>query len=536
MRAEKLLYGILAVALIVLLYNLGSWSLVNGEEARYAEISREMLRAGDYLHPRLFAVDTYDRPPLTYWLTALGLRLWGVNAFGARFFVQLALIAQTVLVYYIGLRLLGSEQVALFSGLIYLSLPLVLVSSRQLAPEIFAATFELGAIYGLLRYYLTRRVWVLYAIALMLALGLLTTGLSSLLLPGAFCLYLLWSHRRHPLAAPFHWRQAAAAGLLAAGLGGIWFLYLLSQQPAFGGFFGQTYLSVAWGSGWQLPLWLVAGSLPWCGFLAVGWPRPSFWHQAVIRPVMLFWLLLPLLWLLLSAQTALSLLAIAAGLAVVLGYWLQTIASPKIRHCSRLALGLYLALGLLALGGPLVAQLWRGQLSSSGPMLLTALVLIAIALLLFKLIRVGTRFRLVAVALAASLLLLLYSGYFIAANPHWRPTTDALAQFIRARELQDLPILVYDEALPALAFALDRDLVTLNAGQVLPDVRFQTRPAWRDRWILLDRAAAMPRLQQLTSGPSVLIVRGALPEQLYWPELSYLQAEQVGPWQVLYQT
>lgn len=60
------------------------------DEARYAEIPREMLASGDWLTPHLNGVLYFEKPPLQYWLSALSMKLFGVNAVGARLPLALA--------------------------------------------------------------------------------------------------------------------------------------------------------------------------------------------------------------------------------------------------------------------------------------------------------------------------------------------------------------------------------------------------------------------------------------------------------------
>ena len=70
----------------------GNWAygLFESSEARYAEVAREMVATGDYLSPQIDYVYHFTKPPLAYWITAAGYRLFGQGEFGARFFLSIA--------------------------------------------------------------------------------------------------------------------------------------------------------------------------------------------------------------------------------------------------------------------------------------------------------------------------------------------------------------------------------------------------------------------------------------------------------------
>ncbi len=71
------------LAFILFFAGLGAVGLLGPDEPRYADIARGMLRSGDYVTPRLFGSAWFEKPPLYYWLAALGFRL-GVNEVTAR--------------------------------------------------------------------------------------------------------------------------------------------------------------------------------------------------------------------------------------------------------------------------------------------------------------------------------------------------------------------------------------------------------------------------------------------------------------------
>ncbi len=53
-------------------------------ESKYAEIPKEMLVTGDWITPHLDYVSYYTKPPLTFWVTALAYKIFGIHPWVAR--------------------------------------------------------------------------------------------------------------------------------------------------------------------------------------------------------------------------------------------------------------------------------------------------------------------------------------------------------------------------------------------------------------------------------------------------------------------
>jgi 4-amino-4-deoxy-L-arabinose transferase-like glycosyltransferase len=59
--------------------------LTDTTEARYAEIARKMLETGDWITPQHdYGVPFWAKPPLSTWLSAFSMKLFGINEFAAR--------------------------------------------------------------------------------------------------------------------------------------------------------------------------------------------------------------------------------------------------------------------------------------------------------------------------------------------------------------------------------------------------------------------------------------------------------------------
>ena len=88
-QSRQLVTG-LAVLWVVLMcaiaffWGLASTGLVDETEPLFAEAARQMYETGDWVTPYFNGVTRFDKPPLVYWLMALGFHLFGVNEWAVR--------------------------------------------------------------------------------------------------------------------------------------------------------------------------------------------------------------------------------------------------------------------------------------------------------------------------------------------------------------------------------------------------------------------------------------------------------------------
>ena len=92
----------------ILVFELGSRGLNEPDEGRYANIAHEVLEFDHpWWEPQLADVGHYDKPPLTYWISALGYELFGVNEWGARLPSLLGALCSLAGVGWLAFRLYG---------------------------------------------------------------------------------------------------------------------------------------------------------------------------------------------------------------------------------------------------------------------------------------------------------------------------------------------------------------------------------------------------------------------------------------------
>jgi 4-amino-4-deoxy-L-arabinose transferase-like glycosyltransferase len=108
-------YALLFVG-CVLFHIAGTWNLplIDRDEPRFAEASREMIESGDYVVPYFNNHLRLDKPPLTYWAQIASYKILGENDFAARFpsVIAAALTALSIFAWGSRLRSLGPSSAA----------------------------------------------------------------------------------------------------------------------------------------------------------------------------------------------------------------------------------------------------------------------------------------------------------------------------------------------------------------------------------------------------------------------------------------
>ncbi|MBO0723333.1 MAG: glycosyltransferase family 39 protein, partial [Blastocatellia bacterium] len=167
-------------------YGLGRLPLLGPDEPRYAEVAKEMYESGDWITPRLGGIEWFEKPVLTYWISATGYKFFGVSEFAARFGIAVTASIGVLLLYFFGKKLRSSR----FG---YLSASVLATSgmwpgfSRSVT---FDLTLSVALALGLLSFFLWQRsedsrakigLWCLFSGAL--GVAVLAKGLVGIVLP-----------------------------------------------------------------------------------------------------------------------------------------------------------------------------------------------------------------------------------------------------------------------------------------------------------------------------------------------------------------
>lgn len=168
------------------------------DEGRYADISRWMLLSGDWLVPRLDTLPFFHKPPLTYWLQATSMAVFGVSPWAARVPEVLLALLMVAVVYRVA-RDLGGRTLAGRAAFMLGTSGMVLIGGQYVNHDIGVAAWITVAIACFARAFAEEikphAGWACLGFVAC-ALGLLTKGLIGVALPGlTLFIWITWTHQ-----------------------------------------------------------------------------------------------------------------------------------------------------------------------------------------------------------------------------------------------------------------------------------------------------------------------------------------------------
>lgn len=533
---EKYSLWLLAFYAFVLFLFMNNWGTVESSEARYAEIAREMLVSGDWIHPQLLNIHHYHKPPFTYWITGFGYLLFGVNPFGVRFFLAISGLVQMVLIFRIAQYFFQDKTKALAAALIYATLPLVIISIRGLTTDSYLQTFILLAIYGFIRWRTTQHMVWLYLIAIACGAGFLTKGPLILILPFFF---VIGFYKTLPQVSFSYHHLFSFLLFIATGFS--WFIYLAVENQEFIRYFlfRHTYERMA-NAGvfsrsepfWYYLLYAPLTALPWTILLINGFVRAR-WRNVhpTIQKMVVFLVLLPITFFSLSSsKLILYVMPAFAGIAIISAYFLFHLEKPS--RIENYVLGYFTLICLSFFG---ISQVDKSI--ALPPVLLippVVTIIILVGIRIFK--SLSSVDRILLSAFVFTVFLLTYGAWFMKFNELKINSTRPLAAWIKEHQLQDRNILVYNRLLPSLAFHLNDDIISLHDGNryLKREVNFEKDEAWKRGLFDLTNPKEADRLLSLLQKNPVMIVKGKVNPSSQWllPYFSHQHKE--GDWMIYY--
>ena len=283
-RLFKILLGFLIGARLLLLVFAPH---TDPSESRYAEIARKMVETGDWITPQFdYGVPFWAKPPLSMWLSALGIDLFGANEFGSRIFIFIAALGVLALVADSARRELG-KGAGWVAATLLMAMPLFFYCSAAVMTDLALLLGTTLAMTGFRDAMRGGSGIHGYSVFVGLAVGLLAKGpLVAVIALPPMAGWLLLTGR---------WRQSwkslpwLSGSLLMLALALPWYVMAERKTPGFLDYFlvGEHWKRFTV-RGWQGDLYgnahpvapgtiwahLLLGTFPWClGLLALPFRR-----------------------------------------------------------------------------------------------------------------------------------------------------------------------------------------------------------------------------------------------------------------------
>lgn len=305
------LAALLAVRLLAIFW----LPFVDTTESRYAEIARKMIETGNWITPQFdYGVPFWGKPPLHTWLSALGMKVFGVGPFGARIFILAASLSVLSLIFAWVRRHKGTDQAlvaitVLASSIMFFGASAFVMTDMVM---VLGTTLSMVAFYNCLSGGPSYAMWGrLFFVGI--AIGLLAKGPVALVI--TLIPILPW------LASGGRWRRLNAlpwaSGLLIAAILTLpWYIAAEMKTPGFLRYFFvgehfERFVVSGWqgdlyGSGHAEPkgiIWIygLATFLPWTLFAVALLPRAKAFFRGTSREdegwnsYLVLWAISPLL-------------------------------------------------------------------------------------------------------------------------------------------------------------------------------------------------------------------------------------------------
>jgi 4-amino-4-deoxy-L-arabinose transferase-like glycosyltransferase len=280
---------LLIVGSLLLVYFIGfGINIMDVDAAQYASMSREMLRSGNYLHVYDTGIEYLDKPPFLFWISALSMKIFGINNFAYRLPSFLFALLAVLSTYKLA-KLFYNQKTALLSALILATSQGFFLMNHDVRTDTILMGCVAFSVWQLSAWYQTNKIWHFILGSIGIGIGMMTKGPIALLVPcfGFFSHFLL----QRNFKAFFKWEYILAILIIGVllipmswglydqfdlypnkivngktGVSGLRFFY---WTQSFGRITGESVWNNGAGIGFLLQnmLW---SFLPWILFFIVG--------------------------------------------------------------------------------------------------------------------------------------------------------------------------------------------------------------------------------------------------------------------------
>ncbi|MGQ7946773.1 ArnT family glycosyltransferase [Flavobacterium sp. WC2509] len=531
-NTKSSVYFILLAVFIVTLFQLGSWGLTETSEARYAQIAKEMFETGDYIHPRKMGISHYHKPPLTYYITALGYAIFGINEFGARFFLSIALLVQLILIYKTSMLLFNDRKTSLLSVALYFSTPLILASIRNLTTDAYLNTFVIMAVYFWLKYLDDKKFFFLFYLSL--SLGFFTKG--PLVLIPVIIFQLTW----------FYYNKKKIRFSLYDFLGvlfffiscGWWYLAVIKDNPMVLDYFTSNQLyqrmfsNDAFNRGkpfWYYIVFLPLSLFPWIVYIFLTLKKTD---STVLKRKILLATFSLIIFLFSIFKTKL-IFYVLPSLTFLILFVSTHLVQLSENHWKKFTL--YLRGYFILLFVTILIAILIHKIELDLPYVL--ILLFGLLISIFGIKNESWFYKNLYTLVINTLALVVFSTFLMKSNELLINSAKPIATFVNSLKSKD--VYVYNYLLPSMSFYTNKNIITLNNGNYTSkrEVQFEQNLDYLKHYYNLEEKNEITRLKSdFNTQNTVFLVRKKeeIPEYIKTEIASYTNKKYFGKWVLYY--
>ncbi len=505
----RFLLPLVASALLISFFGLGSFTVFDVDEAVFSQASKEMLKSGNWITPTYNGENRYDKPILFYWLMGASYWIFGMNEFAARFPSAVSGCLLCLAIFFF-VKHFKDERRALCVAFTIAISPYYLVYTHAAVTDMALTLFitlALLSFYLSLEHGAVSRKYLL-GLYIFSALAFLTKGLIGILFPfGVACIYLLATEGIGGMK-----RLSSTVGvILFVIISAPWYSaqFFINGQEFVQQFFikhhFKRYTEVI--SGHKGPLYyyvpaLLIGLMPWVAFLPSG-IRHAFRNIRLSRKgqvrsagsdtlglFALVWFAFIVLFFSLSTTKLPNYIlpSVPAAALLIVSGMIEETRWTKYAHAGIIAMTLTAGFIFLMSG----RHLTRFGISETGWTLWAALTLFALAVASVIAILIKRSLYISLYILTGLFLVLLATTALPLANHALQGTLHRYSLYAKNNLREDDNIITYGINNPSIVFYSDRRVVKVGSPEELATLLSQGR-----RLLLISKSADIEGLSKV---------------------------------------